>query len=359
MVRHLRQISIVFAIVVSILLSACGGTSSGTNTPSSPPVNQLGTYTSPSWWNGKDCDKGHNPEAYVLTTWHGIQVCGPLPDKTGKNTLEDFHGHGASQLEFECPELIARYMVVAYGLKSLGKTNGYQVVDNYTNPALEPGTPFHKVPNDGSIHLVPTEGDVLSYGTEDPGHASIVVDSTGVKDGTGPIKVIEQNVAESGTAKLTMSNWIIQHDPNHIGTVASWMTTRPVTSQQPTPTPTPNILVVHPTSLTVNGSPPCNKMVDVEIECILVLSAPSTNTASISWSVTVNYTSTCPFNPDTRWDFIDPTSGMGVLAPGQQIQVTLGIHVGCVDPSAGGEAVGNFVFKGGSKPVVVNWKDPS
>lgn len=95
--------------------------------------------------------------------------------------------------------------------------------------------------------MAPVEGDVLSYGTSDPGHTSIVTNSSVDGNGNGTIGVIEQNVAESGTAMLTMTNWVIQHDAYHIGTVASWMTTRPVSSQPtvvPTTAPTP---VTYPT----------------------------------------------------------------------------------------------------------------
>src|SRR6266702_6219576 len=113
---HLRLLSIVCmlaALIVANLLSACTGNTGNTSTGgTTQPV----TYSSPSWWNGKTCDQGHYREAYLLITWRGIQVCGPIPWKTtgNKDVTEDFPGHGASQLEFECPELIARYLLAAY-----------------------------------------------------------------------------------------------------------------------------------------------------------------------------------------------------------------------------------------------------
>ena len=87
---HLRQMSIVFIVLTfgsSLLLSACAGNAGSTNTGDAP-VAQRGTYNSPSWWNGKDCNKGNYPSAYDLLgynksgnpiTWQGIEVCGPLP----------------------------------------------------------------------------------------------------------------------------------------------------------------------------------------------------------------------------------------------------------------------------------------
>ena len=68
--------------------------------------------------------------------------------------------------EFQCTELVKRYLYLVYGLQSMGGTNGNQVVDNYT--AKYPNI-FHKVVNDanssnlsnGRLHMTPAEGDVL------------------------------------------------------------------------------------------------------------------------------------------------------------------------------------------------------
>jgi|SRR6266496_2060139 len=149
--EHHRLISIVFVLLVALLanllLSACSS-NTGSTTTSTTPVTQPGTYNAPPWWNGKTCDQGHYPEAYLLTTWRGIQVCGPIPWKTtgSKDVSEDFNGHGASQLEFECPELIARYLLAAYGLDSQ-QADGWQIVDAYTGMQ---NSPFHKVDNTDS-----------------------------------------------------------------------------------------------------------------------------------------------------------------------------------------------------------------
>jgi hypothetical protein len=188
----------------------------------------LGTYGSPSWWNG-DCDKGNYPQAYVLTTWRGIQVCGPLPGLNSTGRLEDFHdyGAGADQYEFQCTELIARYLWAAYGLQSQ-VANGSQIVDTYTG--LQ-NSPFHKVVNDGNLHMAPLEGDVLSYGSStqsSSGHTSVVTGSSVDDNGNGTINVIEQNIEQAGVSTLTLANWVIQPDGNHFGSVSSWMTTMPL-----------------------------------------------------------------------------------------------------------------------------------
>src|SRR5437879_1319502 len=124
--RH-RQKSIVFVVLVvfgSTLFSACGGsTSNGSSTSSLTPINQLGTYSSPSWWHDQDCNKGSYSAAYSLLgynqdgtpkTWRGIEVCGPTGNKPGPE--EGFPG--ASQYMFQCTELVARYLLGANKLQS-------------------------------------------------------------------------------------------------------------------------------------------------------------------------------------------------------------------------------------------------
>lgn len=328
---------LILILFLTLVLAACNGNTGQTTTPTS--VNQLqSNYDLPSWWNGKTCDKNHYPEASLLTTWRGIQVCGPIPWKTAgrKDVPEDFPGHGVSQLEFECPELIARYLLAAYKLDSQ-QADGWQVVDTYTRLS---GSPFHKVVNDGSIHMAPVEGDVLSYGTSDPGHASIVTSSSVDGNGNGSIDVIEQNVAESGTATLTMTNWAIQHDTYHIGTVASWMTTRniqtvlgasttptptptatPTPTPFPTPTPTPTqptpLLVATPQSFAVPwnnhaASPPCQESAGT-VPCDITLKSLASNV--VNWTLKIDIT------PSSGARAGAPGQDSGTLLPGQQMQI--------------------------------------
>jgi CHAP domain/Dockerin type I domain len=192
-------------------------------------VPQLGTYSSPSWWNGQVCDKGHYAQAYMATSWRGIQVCGPYSGSdTSHPDYFDLNGAGARQFEFQCTDLVARYIFAAYGIHSQ-VANGWQIVDTYTGL---PNTPFHKVTNDGSVHMSPQEGDVLSYAATaanfNAGHTAIV---TGVNS-DGSINIIQQNVNWNGayapTDRLTISSWKIQSSTHGTGSIISWMTTRSI-----------------------------------------------------------------------------------------------------------------------------------
>jgi len=346
MVKQKYPRGLFFVLFLTLpLLAACTQNTSQTNATSATSANQLqSNYDSPSWWNGKTCDQDHYPEAHLLTTWRGIQVCGPLP---GANLghVELFPGHGKSQYEFQCTELIARYLLAAYKLDSQ-QADGWQVVDKYTSLS---GSPFHKVVNDGNTHMVPIEGDVLSYGPSDPGHTSIVTSSKVDSSGKGTIKVIEQNVAPSGTATLTMTNWKINHDTYHIGTVASWMTTRNIqtvlgastqaasSTPSPTRTPVPPTLVVTPNPLNhvVNTCSDNNG----EFACMFIIASPSDHQATINWHAV------SPANPPN----VNPSSG--TLLPGQSTKVTLTLP----DYLCGAVAPGTVLFTvyGGVSPISV------
>lgn len=250
-----------------MLLIACtnntGKTTPG-NTPGPNPTQQFqGSYNLPDWWrpcvtydkvghctswdmtkNPVQCD-GYNYKQktgitpVLLTTWKGLQVCGPLPlSVSTPDNYVDFYVGGSIEQEFECTELVKRYLYLAYGLKSQ-PAYGKDVVSVYTTL---PNTPFHEIPNDGSIQMAPQAGDVLSYGASPQnasGHTSIVTGSRQNADGTWSISVIEENLESSGTATLIMgTDWKIQPDDNHFGQVSSWMTIRPISSQPSTPTPT-------------------------------------------------------------------------------------------------------------------------
>lgn len=276
-----RQISMVFIVIatlaINLFLSSCVENTRNTNS-SSTPIPTLTSkqqlqdiYSLPDWWrpclhynNAGQCDSWDMTKdpvtcdwynyqqktkvtPFLLTYWRGIQVCGPLPlSVSTPDNLVDFYAGGSVEQEFECTELVKRYLYLAYKLPSQGNTSGKDVVNVYTK--LQ-GSPFHKVVNDGSIHMVPQEGDVLSYDASSKnasGHTSIVTGSHQNQDGTWSITVIEENIALSGTATLTMgTDWKILPDNNHYGQVSSWMTPRAISSAQsyiptPTDTPTPN-----------------------------------------------------------------------------------------------------------------------
>ncbi len=165
----------------------------------------------------------------LLSSWKGIEVCGPAP--TTDHPVQFIpNPNNTTELEFECPELVKRYLLLLYGLPSV-MADGFQVVDAYTTayPNL-----LKKITPD--MHIFPNEGDVLSYGTTDPGHTSIVikVKNKDATTGSADVTVIEQNIQglANGTETMHMSGWQMS---GIAGTVASWMTFR-TWSVSPSPT---------------------------------------------------------------------------------------------------------------------------
>ena len=158
------------------------------------------TDIQPAWWNSTTgpnmpCDytnyKNYTRVKPVrLTSWRGIEVCGPAPT-TDNPVLFIPNPNKTTENEFECTELVKRYLLLLYDLPSVA-AYGYQVVDNYTQayPNL-----LKKITPD--MHIFPAAGDVLSYGTTSPGHTSIVIkvankNATGT--GSADVTVIEQNI---------------------------------------------------------------------------------------------------------------------------------------------------------------------
>src|SRR6266702_5261083 len=145
------------------------------------------------WWSG-DCDDGNyskhvhdsngNPvHPYILrdsatgqlAIWKGIESCGPKPLDVPKNQPDNFvyfTATSSQEQEFECTELVKRYLKLTYGLDAIS-ANGDQVVGAYTARSSITGVqnPFfnHRIVNDGKIHMFPIAGDVISS-TSNGGH---------------------------------------------------------------------------------------------------------------------------------------------------------------------------------------------
>lgn len=187
-------------------------------------------YSLPNWWDGTHCDSTNNPQANPnpLTVWRGIEVCAPLPGKSNM-VARPFPGPSGtpSENEFQCTELVARYLWLAYGLAEPHPTDGSGIVDTFTQDNVS-GNPFYgnKIPAGGSIKMLPVIGDVLSF---TPNHTAIVTNVTNpnAQAGSADVTIIEQNVSSSGTETLHMSGWQMSGAG---GTVTSWMTTRNVSS---------------------------------------------------------------------------------------------------------------------------------
>jgi len=171
----------------------------------------------------------------ILATYQGVWACGPLPGTgTGKYVYFTSDANASQEAEWQCTELVKRYLYLKYGARSVGNANGSQVVDAYTNNnGYTNGYPnlFSKVLNDGNSHI--QAGDVLSYSSPD-NHTAIVQDTSSVDaSGNGHIIVLEQNADSSGVHSQTVSSWVIKNgvdDGGSTDTVAAWL--HPTVSDQ-------------------------------------------------------------------------------------------------------------------------------
>jgi hypothetical protein len=191
-------------------------------------------YSAPSWWNGDQCDSTHytagNGHTPVLqTTWLGIQSCGYGLSQSPYNWSDvtvTLPGAPAPDSEWECTELVKRYLYIAYGATALGTTNGDQVVAHYASsyPAL-----FKSISNTAdSSHGFPNVGDVLSYSDV---HTAIIsgITVTNQASGDATLNLVEQNASLSGTTTQQVIGWKIKgdiDDPNDTesDTVTAWLT---------------------------------------------------------------------------------------------------------------------------------------
>jgi virginiamycin B lyase len=228
------------------------GSSPGSRSPhDAPPAD----FSPAPWWSG-DCDVNNNPGSYRLganAVVRGVPACGPRPGKADGKPVTFPGGH--QELEWQCAEYVMRYMVLAYGVKAY-PADGWNVVSNYP---IYGGTVLQVVTNDGT-HPPPVAGDILSYGTKAPGHAS-VVQSVNFDPITGTeisITVVEQNYAhdQNGVDILPIVNGKVANRLPYV--VTGWLHyPGSVSTPTPTPTPTPTSTpVVTEFSIPTGGSNP-------------------------------------------------------------------------------------------------------
>lgn len=165
--------------------------------------------STPGWWSG-DCDVNNYPGSYPLGgTYAGVEACGggsaPAPGR-----LVRFSAGAYGEYEWQCVELVMRYMYQVWGVAPYG-ADGWQVVSNYS------GSVFTKVTNNGAS--APSAGDVMSYGQSDPGHTSIVTSTSLNAAGTGSITILQENIKPQtdGTATVSVNHNVVA------GTVTGWL----------------------------------------------------------------------------------------------------------------------------------------
>ncbi len=179
--------------------------------------------SAPSWWNG-DCDVTNNANSYALgASYNGVKACGPRPLYTTQADLTvHFYPSAWGEYEWECVELVMRYMYQVYGIAPYS-ANGYQVVSNYG------GTTLTKVTNNGVS--VPSPGDILAFAISDNhrdvGHTAVVTAVSVDGNGTGTVTYMQQNASADGWGSVAVTNktlgdgisaWL--HDPNVSSTVS-------------------------------------------------------------------------------------------------------------------------------------------
>jgi CHAP domain/Kelch motif len=220
------------------------------------------TAPNPSWWvdnNGSfsqyDTYQFNHGRTHMLTpypgygagsniistnaSYDGVAAIGPTGTTGG--TIDTFFTSDASasdELEWQCVELVKRFLFTEYGTISQ-PANGYQVVDTYANafPNM-----YKKVTNDSTNttnQIYPKPGDILSYNQQpipstspvqyDNGHTALVQSVTNKSGGSATVQLIEQNASGTGITNQTFSNWQFQNgidDSASDGhTVSGWLTT--------------------------------------------------------------------------------------------------------------------------------------
>jgi Kelch motif protein len=193
-------------------------------------------FAAPSWWNGNQCDSTHYTSVNIgdtpvlFTTWSGIQSCGYGLAQNPYNwpdVAETMPGSSIAENEWQCTELVKRYLYLAFGVPSQSGTNGDAVVATY---ASNFPTMFQSISNTNgnSGHVWPKVGDVLSYSDV---HTAIItgVTVTDATNGNATLTLLEQNASQTGTTTQQFVGWVIKgdiDDPNDLNsdTVTAWLT---------------------------------------------------------------------------------------------------------------------------------------
>ncbi len=181
-------------------------------------------------------------DSNILSTnasYDGVAAVGPRWGDQGVSDIYTYFtsdNQATQEDEWQCAELVKRFLFLEYGTRSLA-ANGYQVVDTYYSAYP---TMYKKVANDSTNttnQIYPKPGDILSYnqvvngqGIGDGGHTALVKSVTNQSGGSATVQLIEQNSSASGVFNQTFSNWQFQNgrddDPTDTGhTVSGWLTT--------------------------------------------------------------------------------------------------------------------------------------
>ena len=159
--------------------------------------------SAPSWWLGATCDAADNPGSYALgASYDGVMACGPGTAQGGTDVEEYFFQGAWGEYEWECVELVMRYMYLVFGIAPYS-ANGDTVVSNYNGNVLT------QVSNNGTS--LPSPGDILSWvGTnENPDGHTAIVTAVNVANGSGTITILQQNASADGWGTVSVSDNVL------------------------------------------------------------------------------------------------------------------------------------------------------
>jgi hypothetical protein len=159
--------------------------------------------SAPSWWLGATCDAAGNPGSYALgASYDGVVACGPGTAQGGTDVEEHFFQGAWGEYEWECVELVMRYIYLVFGIAPYS-ANGDTVVSNYNGNVLT------QVSNNGTS--LPSPGDILSWaGTnENPDGHTAIVTAVNVANGSGTITILQQNASADGWGTVSVSDNVL------------------------------------------------------------------------------------------------------------------------------------------------------
>jgi hypothetical protein len=170
----------------------------------------------PSWFTGTSggpcaANAHWNTTAKQLSssaTWLNVAACGPPP---GVNCGSGFSGNCAAvpaakapnQWQgFQCSELSSRFMWLAYGIYAAG--NGDAIAMNAGTH-----TTVMKYYKNGTVGILPLEGDVVSESDSGAGHTYVITgtDITNQAAGDAIVGLIEENGSSAGYRTETVTGW--------------------------------------------------------------------------------------------------------------------------------------------------------
>jgi hypothetical protein len=228
--EHAAQLQKEFGSVQIALTNAGHMTSIGGSYGSDPGyIVPPPSLPNPTWWNGV-CDAKRNGDHTVIGKWGSLVACGPNNDVLDQRRV----------LEWECVELVTRYLTLRYGLPTIAG-NGDRIADNTAAylSAHPSAAPQLELVRPGS-QQIPQAGDVMSY---EPNHTDLVIGTTIDQNGNGSYTTLNENWSDgvfgSAYQNFRISNWTPEYPG---GFVVGWIhdTSNPLVTPKPVIEPEPD-----------------------------------------------------------------------------------------------------------------------